>query len=191
MADTEWTDNLIATLTRLWNQTDPKLSTRAIADQMRMTKGAIVGKAHRLELTCRTSPIRHSGEPAPPRSPAPPPPPLPCLVAPPPALPPVAAGPPQPNPTPEPECQPAPRYVEPNLVPHASPPRTRCCWPMWRSDQRPTHVYCGKARAPNPPAPAPPRLYCVGHNTLAYAKAGYRPLMPKPTTTTITGTAWV
>ncbi|HTI81808.1 MAG TPA: GcrA family cell cycle regulator [Acetobacteraceae bacterium] len=58
----DWTDHtLIQKLIDLWNwrdaQTGAKHSTAAIADKMGVTKNAIVGKAHRLGLEPRPSPI--------------------------------------------------------------------------------------------------------------------------------------
>lgn len=61
-----WTLERIEQLRRLWAD---GLSSKRIADQMRTTKNAIVGKAHRLGLPSRPSPIRVD----PNRPPAPPP----------------------------------------------------------------------------------------------------------------------
>lgn len=56
----EWTEELIARLRDLWSQ---GLSTAEIGRQLSITKNAVVGKAHRLELPSRPSPIRsRSGE---------------------------------------------------------------------------------------------------------------------------------
>jgi GcrA cell cycle regulator len=55
---TTWDDDQIAKLKWLWNQTDPQLSTSEIGRRLGMTKNAIVGRAHRLHLTGRVSPIR-------------------------------------------------------------------------------------------------------------------------------------
>ena len=65
----EWTDELIARLKELWEQ---GLSTAEIGRQLSITKNAVVGKAHRLGLPPRPSPIRNkaaaegaaSGKPA-------------------------------------------------------------------------------------------------------------------------------
>ena len=55
-----WTDEKIARLRLLW---DTDLSTAAIGRDplIRMTKSAVIGKAHRLDLTGRESPIIHDG----------------------------------------------------------------------------------------------------------------------------------
>lgn len=44
-------------LTAAWNQL-PQLSTREIGDRMHMTKNAILGRAHRIGLPARPSPVR-------------------------------------------------------------------------------------------------------------------------------------
>lgn len=51
----EWTDEVIARLQDLWSQ---GLSTAEIGRQLSITKNAVVGKAHRLGLPARPSPIR-------------------------------------------------------------------------------------------------------------------------------------
>ncbi|MDF7673572.1 GcrA family cell cycle regulator [Acetobacteraceae bacterium ESL0709] len=52
----DWTDDLIARLRELWSQ---GLSTAEIGRQLAITKNAVVGKAHRLGLPPRPSPIRN------------------------------------------------------------------------------------------------------------------------------------
>ncbi len=51
----EWTDESITRLRSLWQE---GLSTAEIGRRMQITKNAVVGKAHRLDLTARPSPIR-------------------------------------------------------------------------------------------------------------------------------------
>ncbi|KKL67299.1 hypothetical protein LCGC14_2136340, partial [marine sediment metagenome] len=53
-----WTEARVARLTELWNQ---GVAARLIAVDIGLTKNAIVGKAHRLELPGRGSPIDYSG----------------------------------------------------------------------------------------------------------------------------------
>ena len=53
----EWDENAIQTLRSMW---DEGLSTAEIGRRLGVTKNAIVGKAHRLALPCRPSPIRSS-----------------------------------------------------------------------------------------------------------------------------------
>jgi GcrA cell cycle regulator len=61
----DWTDDRIALLTKLWD--DQRLSAAAIGRLMDIGKNAVVGKAHRLGLTARPSPIpqRPDGAPRP------------------------------------------------------------------------------------------------------------------------------
>ena len=62
----EWTDEIIAKLTSLWSE---GLSTAEIGRRLNISKNAVVGKAHRLNLPPRPSPIRRQeGVPAAPRA---------------------------------------------------------------------------------------------------------------------------
>ncbi len=51
-----WTEERVARLTELWNE---GMAARLIAVDIGLTKNAIIGKAHRLELPDRPSPILH------------------------------------------------------------------------------------------------------------------------------------
>ena len=64
---TTWTPERVAAVTRLWNE---GLTTAEIGRAIGMSKNAVVGKAHRLQLPARPSPIRQ-GKSAPraPRAP--------------------------------------------------------------------------------------------------------------------------
>ena len=55
-----WTEAQIADLKRLWTSGH---STSHIGTVLKVSKNAIIGKAHRLKLPPRPSPIRHSLEP--------------------------------------------------------------------------------------------------------------------------------
>lgn len=55
----EWTDEQIEELNRLWNE---GLPTSEIGRLLGTTKNAVVGKAHRLGLTKRQSPIKKKPE---------------------------------------------------------------------------------------------------------------------------------
>ncbi|MCE2565006.1 GcrA family cell cycle regulator [Komagataeibacter sp. FNDCF1] len=57
----EWTEETIARLRDLWQQ---GLSTAEIGRQLSVTKNAVVGKAHRLGLKPRPSPIRRAAKTA-------------------------------------------------------------------------------------------------------------------------------
>lgn len=52
-----WTPALIAELTRLWNE---DLPTAEIGRRLSISKNCVIGKAHRLSLAARPSPIRHT-----------------------------------------------------------------------------------------------------------------------------------
>jgi GcrA cell cycle regulator len=54
---TDWTKPEDDRLRALWAQDDPRLSTNEIARQMNITKNAVVGRAHRLKLPARPSPL--------------------------------------------------------------------------------------------------------------------------------------
>ncbi|AOX17628.1 GcrA family cell cycle regulator [Kozakia baliensis] len=56
----EWTEEVISRLQELWKE---GLSTAEIGRQLSITKNAVVGKAHRLGLPPRPSPIRATGKP--------------------------------------------------------------------------------------------------------------------------------
>lgn len=55
-----WTDERIEQLRKLWDQ---GLSASAIGKQLGVSKNAVVGKAHRLKLPARPSPIRKGSRP--------------------------------------------------------------------------------------------------------------------------------
>ena len=62
----EWTDDRIRKLRQLWSEGH---STAEIGRRMGISKNAVVGKAHRLDLPARPSPIRTGGSPCRPRAP--------------------------------------------------------------------------------------------------------------------------
>jgi len=67
MSHGEWTDATVTRLRQLW---DDGYSTAEIGRRLGVSKNAVVGKAHRLDLPGRSSPIRvGSGKPRPPRRP--------------------------------------------------------------------------------------------------------------------------
>ncbi|MGA9866957.1 MAG: GcrA family cell cycle regulator, partial [Acetobacteraceae bacterium] len=63
----EWTDETIARLRGLWTEGH---STAEIGRRLGVSKNAVVGKAHRLDLEARPSPIRPSSDGPRPRPPA-------------------------------------------------------------------------------------------------------------------------
>jgi GcrA cell cycle regulator len=149
----EWNDDTIARLRTLWAE---GLSTAEIGRRMGVSKNAVVGKAHRLNLAARPSPIRRDGEKAPRRRqprrahgatlPA-----LAAAVAPLPVM-------------------EAPRLVERPALPvlRAVPaPRpggrvTPCCWPIGEPGTRSFHFCDVDAIAGKP--------YCEEHASKAYVR---------------------
>lgn len=57
-----WTQERVAKLERLWQE---GLTTAEIGRALGISKNAVVGKAHRLRLPSRQSPIRREAKPAP------------------------------------------------------------------------------------------------------------------------------
>jgi GcrA cell cycle regulator len=169
-----WDDQTIRDLRDLWTQ---GLSTAEIGRRLGVSKNAIVGKAHRLELDARPSPIRRDGaKPATDR-----PPPLPRAAGP--TLPPLASTAPftaavstavplrpqpsQPSgfipiPRPVASLAPAPRPVPPSTSFHPRRSAPACCWPIGEPGTK-TFRFCDDISLPGKP-------YCDEHAKLAYVK---------------------
>ena len=170
----EWADEVIVRLRELWSEGH---STAEIGRRLGVSKNAVVGKAHRLDLPARPSPIRRDGErppsrPSPPRRPAGPTlPPLsstslgnvPLAGG---ALPPVhsaASLPPRPPGFTATRPAPTPRVA----LPVTPPPRPygrviTCCWPIGEPGTR-SFRFCDGESVPGKP-------YCAEHAQLAYVK---------------------
>ena len=58
--DSVWNENRIEALANLWKE---GWSTAEIGRRLGVTKNAVVGKAHRLSLSPRPSPVKSSGRP--------------------------------------------------------------------------------------------------------------------------------
>jgi GcrA cell cycle regulator len=172
----EWTDETIQRLRILW---DEGHSTAEIGRRLGMSKNAVVGKAHRLDLPARPSPIRRGGSGTPrPKRPSvrrppvagPTLPPLACLgeaetaalrrrqaITRTPAHPPFQASGRAPT---GPIVTPAPR-----LQPVAPRPYGRiitCCWPIGEPGT-PNFRFCDEPSMPGKP-------YCEQHAELAYVR---------------------
>ena len=150
----DWNDEIILRLRVLW---DEGHSTAEIGRRMGITKNAVVGKAHRLDLPARPSPIRRVTEeghvprreqvrrvngPTLPAAPA-------VAAA-------VAA---------EPAARPV---VRPQVQLRAIAPRrpatrvSACCWPIG-DPGTPSFRFCDAGALSNKP-------YCAEHAALAYVK---------------------
>jgi GcrA cell cycle regulator len=148
----DWTEDAIATLRRLWSE---GVSTAEIGRRMGISKNAVVGKAHRLNLAPRPSPIR--------RMPGAVPSPQPARGAARPAVPrpsPMMAS--TPGATRPPVERPAP------VVPMRPPPQplrlgnNTCCWPIG-DPGTPGFRFCGAPALLGKP-------YCAEHAALAYVR---------------------
>jgi len=146
----DWTDEAIARLKSLWAEGH---STAEIGRRMGVSKNAVVGKAHRLNLPARPSPIRREG-PARPRPPV-----VRRVTGP--TLPPLAAA-------ALPAIPAAPKLAVVRQ-PREAPPATRfvarpipCCWPIGEPGTK-NFRFCGAESLPGKP-------YCAEHAALAYVK---------------------
>jgi GcrA cell cycle regulator len=162
----DWTEEAISTLRVLWAE---GLSTAEIGRRMGISKNAVVGKAHRLNLPARPSPIRRvPGQAVPPRAPRMTP--RPAMPRPMPLLPvhrpmnqtpfgnaqPAAA--PQPLHAPRPAQQPGAARPTPLRFGNAT-----CCWPIGEPGTAGFRFCTAAALAGKP--------YCEEHAALAYVRA--------------------
>jgi GcrA cell cycle regulator len=161
----EWAEETILRLRALW---DEGLSTAEIGRRLGVSKNAVVGKAHRLDLPARPSPIRRDGNgggaprrTSPRRVAGPTLPPLsstsamPALGTSPSLLAHVPAALPRPAPPPPPP-RPAP------AAPRSYGRVVTCCWPIGEPGTR-SFRFCDVASEPGKP-------YCSDHVKLAYVK---------------------
>ena len=174
----EWTQAVIAELRRLWAE---GLSTAQIGRRLGVSKNAVVGKAHRLNLPARPSPIRRAGAASAPRPAVPR-----RIVGP--TLPPLPASlaadpirglalPPEPRleRLGEPHASAASQISQggevgaPAIKP--APPRpvaarsiraVPCCWPIGEPGTKDFH-FCDAEAMPAKP-------YCSEHAQIAYVK---------------------
>jgi GcrA cell cycle regulator len=159
----EWSDETILRLRALW---DEGHSTAEIGRRLGISKNAVVGKAHRLDLPARPSPIRRDGPQGAPRRPSP-------RRASGPTLPPLSstcgglAETPRAFIAPPRIPQPAPRAVAPVIPRVQVVPRTygrtiACCWPIGEPGT-PSFHFCNADSCPGKP-------YCPEHADLAYVR---------------------
>ncbi len=154
----EWNEETIARLRALWAEGH---STAEIGRRMNVSKNAVVGKAHRLNLPARPSPIRRDVEgaatrpPAPRRVTGPTLPPLPQREAP------VQAVAPRPAPAPRAEA-PAARPVPVRPSTYRPQRLVTCCWPIGEPGTK-SFRFCDADATTGKP-------YCSEHASLAYVK---------------------
>ena len=144
-----WTPERIGELEKLWAE---GLSTAEIGRRLGVSKNAVVGKAHRLRLPGRQSPIdpnrrRANGARRPSRPRA-----APAKKA----ATPIAAAVPKPQPAPRVEAPPPPRPKK-RAKPHNGP---SCQWP-YGDPRLPGFHFCGEPAEQGKP-------YCSEHCALAY-----------------------
>jgi len=150
----DWTQERISELTRLWND---GLSTAEIGKMLGISKNAVVGKAHRLRLASRPSPIRRMAiRPSAPRVPRE------ARLSSMPALPQTAAmSPMKASVVSAAAAQPQVRArVE---VPALQLSNQRCMWPVGHPGDGDFH-FCGERALVGKP-------YCATHCSVAYVKA--------------------
>ncbi len=139
----EWTEEAIAKLRTLWAE---GLSTAEIGRRLNISKNAVVGKAHRLSLPPRPSPIRRvEGQAASPRPSTP-------KRTQGPTLPPLSAS----------IGAPAPALRAIMPAPKSSQRATPCCWPIGEPG-KPSFHFCNAAAATGKP-------YCEEHAGIAYVR---------------------
>jgi GcrA cell cycle regulator len=150
----EWNEDMITRLRAMWEE---GLSTAEIGRRLAVSKNAVVGKAHRLNLKARPSPIRRGVEKAPRRRQA-------KRVQG--ATLPVLAASLAPMPVVE-----TPRVVmerpSPPVLRAVPAPRhgqrvTPCCWPIGEPGTR-SFRFCDVDAVPGKP-------YCNEHSSLAYVR---------------------
>jgi GcrA cell cycle regulator len=155
----EWSDDMIARLRGLWEEGH---STAEIGRRMGVSKNAIIGKAHRLSLPGRPSPIRPDRAPgtgtrrrrsAPRRISGPTLPALAALQTPLPT--PLVA------PAPEERRPPSPRVAFAAFA-RVGGRQLPCCWPIGEPGT-PSFRFCDDVALPGKP-------YCEAHAQLAYVR---------------------
>lgn len=160
----DWTDEIISLLRTLWND---GRTTMEIARQIGISKNAVVGKAHRLGLTARPSPIIRTGiRKARPKANRP----RNTL----PAMPShVQALPPMPVPA-EPPAAPKPVIPGPRPVRSLEwlTERQSCRTCEWVVNDAPPYIHCDQptAKIMRPSGVEVPSVYCAAHIKRAFQK---------------------
>jgi len=159
----DWTEDVIVRLRALWAEGH---STAEIGRRLGVSKNAVVGKAHRLELPARPSPIRRDGSgPARSRPPrrvsGPTLPPLTCTRA---VLPDASPAMVAPVAGTAAAARPALVNVMARAQPQARPYAriVSCCWPIGEPGSR-SFRFCDAESVPGKP-------YCPDHAAVAYVR---------------------
>lgn len=148
----EWTSAMDARLAETWGSglTGSEIARR-LNDEFGtlLTSNAVIGRAHRTRLSARPSPIIRVGG---------------GHVA-------LKAARPKPKakaifaPKPPRQSVDTPPYTpDPAQITDTSSLYSRCAFPSWPHDSRPTHEYCGQAVEPGHP-------YCSAHCRVAFTGA--------------------
>lgn len=161
----DWTSQRIKTLTKLW---DEGHTTSEIGRRLGVTKNSVVGKAHRMSLPKRQSPIARKPSQSKPKAGAKTAP----AAAAKPAAKPKAAAPKIPI---EPE--------EPSIIKLENLQSGMCSWPF-NEPGTPEFHFCGE----KPTVPDKP--YCLEHCMMAYVKSSkdkgrHKPVVTKPVPPTL------
>jgi GcrA cell cycle regulator len=168
----DWTDELIARLRDLWERGVPTSQIARLLGPA-VTKNMVIGKAHRLKLSRRKSPITHprgvsrplkARPPRPSRAKGPPGASLPLPV-------------PEPPPKPKPPPRPIPPRKKPgtftllDLRPH------ECKWPVNSPERGGTYLFCGLpiAEAGCPYCREHVRIGWTGTKSRQPSTAGWQP----------------
>lgn len=153
----DWTNEVIDRLRALWAEGH---STAEIGRRLGITKNAVVGKAHRLNLSARPSPIRRepiSGPVAASPVPAQVTIPVAAMEAP---VPDVAVAPVAARPAPRAASGPPPASAVVRTFPRLV--RRECCWPIGEPGTAAFRFCTAEATSGKP--------YCTEHAALAYVK---------------------
>ena len=148
----DWTDDVISRLKALWAEGH---STAEIGRRMGVSKNAVVGKAHRLALDARPSPIRRGAPGDAPKRPS-------ARRVTGPTLPAMATAPAEPDHRPLPAPVAAPAPVLRAVGRTGSGRLVACCWPIGEPGTR-SFRFCDDESLPGKP-------YCSVHAALAYVK---------------------
>jgi GcrA cell cycle regulator len=159
----DWTDDVISRLKALWAEGH---STAEIGRRMGVSKNAVVGKAHRLTLDARPSPIRRGPPGEAPKRPA-----AKRVIGP--TLPTMETPAPQSERVPERVPEPVMARPTPRPAPLQAPALravsrsgggrlVACCWPIGEPGTR-SFRFCDDESLPGKP-------YCRTHAALAYVK---------------------